>query len=517
MALYDYQAQLCDDLRAAIRAGHRRILAYLPTGGGKTFVAGNIAAGAVRKGNPTLFLAHRDPLIDQAYRTFSQAFGLRTGMIKSGITPDLSAPAQIAQVQSLARSRSPIPPWRLCLIDEAHSTTFFRVVQDLIQANPNGIVIGLTATPFRLGKSYLADHYTALVQGPSPAQLIQRGELVPPRYFGYEDLDLSKVTVSSRTGDFDPRQLQQAVNHKPLNQKLVREYQKLAGHRKGIVFATGIADSKAIAETFNEAGIPAVHLDGSVPNRKRKQIYRDHESGRIQVVVNVGTLTEGYDCRSIECVVLRRPSLSRALVIQMMGRGLRISPETGKTDCIIIDFGTGNLKRFGRIEDEWALSLDQPPEAKTEVKLVPCPQCRALVTVFHQTCPECGFKLKPEAPHQPKLLEPIPHEWATEQLSPEELKQQAYYRRQLALAYRRGHKPGLAVVKFKELYHVYPPAWWSQGAVFGSEPTPMQQAEYLERMVRLAEQHGLDDAWVARQIQLEFGDGFQVDSIAKVI
>jgi len=73
------------------------------------------------------------------------------------------------------------------------------------------------------------------------------------------------------------------------------------------------------------------------------------------------------------------------------------------------------------------------------------------------------------------------------------------------------------VVKFKELYHVYPPAWWSQGAVFGSEPTPMQQAEYLERMVRLAEQYGLDDAWVARQIQLEFGDGFQVDSIAKVI
>lgn len=86
-------------------------------------------------------------------------------------------------------------------------------------------MIGLTATPFRLGKQYLADHYTVLVQGPSPAQLIQRGRLVPPRYFGYEDLDLSKVTISSRTGDFDTRQLQQAVNSKPLNQKLVREYQ----------------------------------------------------------------------------------------------------------------------------------------------------------------------------------------------------------------------------------------------------------------------------------------------------
>ncbi|MBD2428304.1 DEAD/DEAH box helicase [Phormidium sp. FACHB-1136] len=517
MALYDYQSELCDGIREAIRAGHRQILACLPTGGGKTFVAGDIVAKAVGKGNPTLCLAHRDPLIDQAYRTFTEDFGLRTGIIKAGVKPDPGAPIQIAQVQSLEGKHHSVPPWRLCLIDEAHSTTFFKVVKTLIQANPNGIVIGLTATPFRLGKQYLADHYTVLVQGPSPAQLIQRGRLVPPRYFGYEDLDLSKVTISSRTGDFDTRQLQQAVNSKPLNQKLVREYKKLAGHRKGIVFATGIEDSKAIAETFNEAGIPAAHIDGSMPKTKRKQIYRDHASGQIQVVVNVGTLTEGYDCRSIECVVLRRPSMSRALVIQMMGRGLRISPETGKTDCIIIDFGTGNLQRFGRIEDELKLSLDKPPESKTEVKLVPCPQCRAMVTVFHQTCPECGFKLKPEAPHQPKLLEPIPHEWAAEQLSPEELKQQAYYRRQLALAYRRGYKPGFAVVKFKELYRTYPPAWWSQGAVFGPNPSPEQQAEYLKRMVQLAEQQGLDDAWIERQIQLEFGDGFQVDSIAKAI
>lgn len=517
MALYDYQERLYSNTRDAVRAGHRRILACLPTGGGKTFVGGELAFRAVNKGNPVLFLAHRDSLIGQAYKTFNQDFGLHTGILKSGIKPDLSAPVQVAQVQSLPSLKHSLPPWKLCIIDEAHSTTFFKVVKDLVGANPDGIVIGLTATPFRLGKQYLSEHYTTLVQGPSPSELIERGKLVPPRYFGYEALDLSKVSVSQRTGDFDESQLQKALDNKPLNQKLVREYKRLASQRKGIVFTSGVQDSKNLAEAFNEAGIPAAHLDGSVPNKKRRKLYEAHESGEIQVIVNVGTLTEGYDCRSIECVVLKRPTLSRALFIQMIGRGLRTSSETGKTDCIVLDFGTGNLDRFGRIEDELKLSLDKPPEAKTEVKLVPCPQCRAMITVFQRTCPECGFNVKPDAPNQPKLLEPIPHESAAEQLSPEELRQQAYYRRQLALAYREGYKPGFALVKFKDLYGAYPPAWWSQGAVFGTDPHPSKQAEYLERMVALAEQHGLDDAWIARQIKLEFGDGFQVDSIAQAI
>ncbi|MDX2241550.1 MAG: DEAD/DEAH box helicase family protein [Leptolyngbyaceae cyanobacterium bins.302] len=504
-ALRDYQHQVIADLRTAIREGHRHCLCYLPTGGGKTVVAAQITHSAVSKQKRVIFLCHRDPLVAQTTTTFEQ-FGIPTGIIKSGYPLHPNAPAQVCAVQTLATGNYPLPDWDLCILDECHSTTFFKFVQQLFedsQLSRRKIMIGLTATPFRLGKQSLNEYYTTLIKGPTPKDLIRRGYLVPPRYFGFKDLDLSEVGVNRRTGDYNEKELELALNLHTLNHQLVEQYQRIALGRKAIVFAVGIDHSKAIAQAFVTAGIAAQHLDGGMSTPKRRRLYDALRTGEVQVITSVGTLTEGFDEPSLECIVLARPTLSRALYVQMVGRGLRLSPTTGKTDCIIYDFGTGNVNRFGRITDHQPIVL-QPKkyrESDQEAPLKQCPNCSALIRLWHQSCPECGYVYE-------SILEEVPIEDVIELLNEEELKQRSFLHQQYQLAFDRGYKPGYAVMRFKEQYNYFPAAWWSFGAVFGNCPTGVQKAHYRKYLKEIAQRHGHDDGWIDRYMGLEFGHGF---------
>ena len=461
MQLRDYQIQFVEDFRQALAEGDRYCVGVLPTGAGKTVIAAQIAQNVVKKGKRLLFMAHRDPLIFQTLDKF-EAFGLDTGIIKSGNPLNLAAPAQIAQIQTLATGSIEVPDWDLLILDEAHYTSFFQFSEQLLEQSRGSrgkAVLALTATPYRLGKKSLADHYTRLILGPTVRSLTERGFLVPARYLGHEKLDLTRVGVSARTGDFDERQLQQALNTKALNQKLAQEYQRLAGKRRGIVFAVGIEHCKGITEAFNEAGIPAAFIDGSMSTKKREKVYTALKQDVIQAIISVGTLTEGYDEPLIECVVLARPTLSPALYEQMVGRGIRLCSDIGKTDCIVYDFGTGNYQRFGRIDEPKEISLENMVRQENPIEVINCPKCSTYISARARICPECRTILVEKVEPELEPFDDVPDEFASEQLSDEELEQRQQYRELLKTAYQQGYKPGWAIVRYKEEHGTFPAAW----------------------------------------------------------
>ncbi|MGD1941646.1 MAG: DEAD/DEAH box helicase [Leptolyngbyaceae cyanobacterium] len=506
MQLRDYQEQLVHDLRLAIAQGYRRILVYLPTGGGKTVVASAIVQKIVEKGNRANFILHRDPLVTQTSEKFA-AFDIPHGIIKSGYPENPQAPVQICGVQTLDARNLPIPPG-ITLIDEAHSVSFYRKLQELF-LEPDRIILGFTATPFRRGKQKLTDLYQILVKGPEPDLLIRQGHLSPGRYFAYSEIDLSSVGISRRSGDYKGGDLQRALNFQALNQRVVEEYQLIAAGRQGIIFTCGIEHSKAIRDEFEAVGIPCAHIDGETPNTQRRKLYAAQKSGDVPLISSVETLTEGFDQPSVSWLGIVRPTLSHALHVQMLGRGARACAAIKKTDFIVSDFGTGNLQRFGRLEDQVNVTLQPPRRSKSpsEAPTKICGNCSAVILAWRIVCPECQADTG-------AVIEDVPEEHLCEYLSDEELAQRHHYRRLCRLAYERRYKPGWAVLSYRDRYGCFPADWWSFGAVF-KERDDDARAAYQRYLQALATQHGHDLRWVERYMTVEFGEGYRAEVSAQ--
>ena len=506
MQLRDYQEQLVQDLRLAIAQGYRRILAYLPTGGGKTVVASAIVRKAIEKGHRANFILHRDPLVSQTSEKFT-CFGIPHGIIKSGFPETPDAPVQICGVQTMDARQLPIPPG-LTLIDEAHSVSFYRKLTELF-LEPDRIILGFTATPFRRGKKKLTDLYQILVKGPEPDQLIKAGHLVPGRYFAYSEIDLTSVGISRRSGDFNEGDLQRALNFKALNQHVVAEYRRMALGRRGIVFTCGVDHSKAIRDEFLAADIPCTHIDGTTPYRDRQRMFAQQKSGDVPLISSVETVAEGYDQPSVSWIGGVRPTLSHALHVQMLGRAARPCAEIKKTDFVVSDFGTGNLQRFGRLEDQVNVTLQLPRRSKSnhEAPTKVCSNCSAVILAWRLVCPECHAATG-------AAIEDVPEEALSEYLSDEELAQRQHYRRFCRLAYERRYKPGWAALTYRDRYGCFPADWWSFGAVF-KERDDDARAAYQRYLQALATQHDHDLRWVERYMTVEFGEGYQAEVSAQ--
>lgn len=501
MELREYQLQLVHDLRLAIAQGYKRICVYLPTGGGKTVVASRIVQLAVEKGSRVNFHLHRDSLCVQTSKKFKQ-FGIPHGVIKSEWPEDISQPVQICGAQTLGARNLPVPPANIDLIDEAHSVSFYESLLGLFQ-DPERCIIGFTATPFSKGKRQLASLYQILVKGPEPNELIRLGFLTPGRYFAYEDVDLAEVGISRR-GDFLADDLQRALNYKELNARLVSEYSRIAYGRPGFVFSTGVEHSKAIQQEFLAADIPCAHIDGKTSRKQREKYFKEQESGELLIISSIETLTEGVDQPCVSWLGIVRPTLSHALHVQMLGRAARPCPEQHKADFIVSDLGTGNLQRFGRLEDQIDVTLDAKKRKSLEgdapTKI--CPHCTALILAWRLKCPECGESLAGE-------ISQVPESFLQEYLSEEEIEQRKHYRNLCYSAYQRGYKPGWAVLEFKDRFGFLPASWWSFGAIFQAD-NERSRRTYRHYLQRLADRHGHGKDWVERYMLVEFGTGYEV-------
>jgi superfamily II DNA or RNA helicase len=391
--LRPYQVEAIERVRECVRAGVRRIVIVLPTGGGKTLVASHIIASAVARGSRVVFLAHRRELVNQAYRKLI-AQGLAEDQVGVLMASDPrrrpAAPVQVASVDTL-RNRAK-PPAELVFVDEAHRARA-KSYKNIAAEYPKAVHLGLTATPYRADGEGLADAYDDLVVVASTRQLIVEGYLVEPRVFTVPDSampDLSGVRVKG--GDYDEAALADVVDRQPLVGNIVEHWLKHASGLRTVVFAVSVAHSRHIVERFQQAGVAAEHLDGTTPLADRDAILGRLEAGTTQVVANCGVLCEGWDQPSAKCAVLARPTKSTGLYLQQAGRILR--PWQGAR-AIILDHG-GCALEHGLPQDDREFCLEGTRKKRGKRDTVAqlskvCPACIAVLPPATRVCPECGY------------------------------------------------------------------------------------------------------------------------------
>lgn len=344
---------------------------------------------AARKGK-VLVLAHRTELCDQHEENFR-----KNQISTKNIT--------VATVQSVYRHLDDYRDIYTVIADEAHlfkARTFEHVIKHF-REKCNSFVVGFTATPRRLSGESMRDIFEAMVVGPGTAELIQRKCLAPYTYLCPATADVAKL--QKRAGDYAVEDIE-SVMDKKIYGDAIREYSERCEGKQGIAFCCSIKHSEALAQQFRDAGIPAEHLDGNVPKKRRKEVMERFRAGDIKVLTNVNLFAEGISVDGIHVVMLLRPTLSLSLYLQQCGRGLRY--EDAKT-CVILDF-VRNVHVHGLPDMEHRWTLEGAPVTHKEfnedgtLSLRVCPMC---FKTF-KTAPRCPF-CSEEYPISPRELEQI--------------------------------------------------------------------------------------------------------------
>lgn len=397
--LRPYQRAAVGSLRESVRRGCKSPLLVCPTGSGKTVIAKAVIEASAAKGRRCLFLAPRRELIYQTSEKLSRA-GIHHGVIMAGEGANRWARVQVACIPSLLQRcirthREQLPEADIVIVDEAH-LSIADGTQEVLNAYPNAIKIGLTATPARTDGRGLGEFYDDLILGPSVQELTDLGFLVPARYFAPSKPDLEGVKIQA--GDYNQKQLGERMQ--PLVGDVVTNWLRIARDRKTVVFSVNVAHSLSLCEQFRAAGIVAEHIDGRMENHERAAILRRLTTGKTQVICNCLVLTYGWDAPAISCAVLACPTKSVTKYLQMVGRVLR--PSEGKADCIVIDHA-GAVDDLGFADEPrpWSLDADtkiqdrQTNAKERKASKVTCGDC---ATVYvGRICPHCGK----EAPARP--------------------------------------------------------------------------------------------------------------------
>lgn len=481
LSLRPYQIEAIDNLRAEIGQGRKRVVLIAPTGSGKTVIGASMMTSAIALGTRCLFLAHRRELIDQTVDKLAR-FGVRTGVIMANDPRrDDYLPAQVASVQTLVRRLDRKPPAGLIIVDECHHATS-ETYRKIVDAYPGAVVIGLTATPWRSDKVGLKDIYETSVLATTPGELIRGGALVDYDAFAYDAPDLHQVRVIA--GEFNQKDLALACNTQILVGSVVREYLTHAHGRRAILFPVNIEHSEALVAELRAAGVVAEHIDCNTPGERRDAVMRRFRGGDLTVLSSVGVLTEGFDAPAAEVCILTRPTQSLSLHLQMIGRVLRPSPETGKRRALIHDHA-GNVLRHGFPDDERDYSLTATPPkviAKntcpacmavfTRTKDGHCPKCSALIAIPEERAQSGGrsehevvegrriSKAEIERMRGKRASQGIDRELTDEQLTqvaratPEE--KAAEFLRLMEVVQRKGFKPGFAARAYRDTFGVWP-------------------------------------------------------------
>jgi superfamily II DNA or RNA helicase len=310
---------------------HSNVMFQLPTGGGKTVVLTQIAKDHVERGITVMVLVHRYELITQTAQKFL-SLGLHFSIIQAEHRYVHGLKLYIASVQTLSRrlGKTTLPKdVGLIIVDEAHHATADSY-NKIYEYYPNAKILGVSATPVRTDGKGFSKLFTELVPGVTVKKLMDEGFLVKPKIFAPpKELDFKGVKVSK--GDYDSTQALELLEQNYSYGDFIESWKTLANGKRTVAFAINVNHSKTICEAYNNAGIKARHIDGETPPEERKTILRLFSAGQIDVLCNVGIVTEGFDLPAIECVQLIRPTKSLSLYLQMVGRGLR--PMQGKTAC----------------------------------------------------------------------------------------------------------------------------------------------------------------------------------------
>jgi DNA repair protein RadD len=340
-------------------------------------------------------LTHQKELIEQnAAKLRNHWPNVPLGIYSASIgRKDLGEPITFAGIQSIRTKAVQLGHFDLVLIDECHLVShkdegsYRSLIADLIAINPAIRVIGLTATPWRLGHGLITDKpaiFDDLIEPTSIEELVYHKFLSPLR---------SKVTtvkydltgVAKRGGEYVEGDLARAVNTDDYNSRIAAEIVAYAGDRKSwLIFCTGIEHARQMAQELNNY-TSAAYITGETPKAERERLLSAFKSGDLVALTNANVLTTGFDAPNIDLIAMLRPTMSPSLYVQMAGRGCRIAE--GKTDCLVLDFA-------GVVETHGPIIAVQPPnkpgEGKGEAPTKSCEKCWELVHISAKVCPACG-------------------------------------------------------------------------------------------------------------------------------
>ena len=335
MDLRPYQIEAKQAVQAEWAKGNRKTLLVLPTGTGKTIIFSKLTEDCVRDGERVLILAHRGELLDQAADKMAKATGLGCAVEKAEDTClDSWFRVVVGSVQSLMRetrlARFPVDYFNTIIVDEAHhclADSYQRVLNHFEQAK----VLGVTATPDRGDMRNLGQYFESSAYEYTLPRAIKEGYLCKIKAQTIPlKLDLTGVGVQA--GDFKSGDLGTALD--PYLYQIADEMAKYCMDRKTVVFLPLIKTSQKFRDILEQKGFRAAEVNGD--SQDRAQILADFEAGKYDVLCNSMLLTEGWDCPSVDCIVVLRPTKIRSLYCQMVGRGTRLYD--GKDHLLLLDF-----------------------------------------------------------------------------------------------------------------------------------------------------------------------------------
>jgi len=397
MDLRVYQTEAVNALWKHIREREDNPVLVLPTGAGKGVILAQIAKDVVAWGGRLAIVSHVKELLEQTAKNIQMmAPEIPIGVYSAGLgSKDTGYAVTVAGIQSCYEKASEFGKLDIIAIDEAHRIPedgegMYRTFLDAAKAiNPLVRLIGLTATPYRLGTGMIAKPENLLnkvAYDIGVRQLIVQGYLSPLKSkSSVEKVDVSSVSV--RGGEFVQGELQKAVmGDEGLVVRACCDMVARVDTRKAaLVFCAGIDHAKMVAQFLKDlAGEDQVKtIFGDTPSDERAATIQAFRDGKLKYLVNVDVLTTGFDAPNVDCVAVLRPTMSPGLWVQMVGRGFRLAP--GKTDCLVLDFG-GNLMRHGPVDriviDERRRGAGEPWKE--------CPVCQEVVPIGCDVCPDCG-------------------------------------------------------------------------------------------------------------------------------
>lgn len=393
-----YQTEAAEKTMAFIAQNNpvRHPLIVCPTGAGKSFILALITLGLVDKDNRVLIVSHVEEIISQDEEAILDLIPKNlVGVYSASLGRKERKMVTVASIQSIHRKASLFSGYKYIIVDEAHTIPHkdAGMYRTLINTIVGAVVIGLTATPFRLGAGYLTEGTGALfdeiIYDIPVERLIKEGYLSKLLTNATEnELDTKKIKTIG--GDYSKKDMSTQFDKDSVTVKIIEELTRYKErYNSWLLFAIDIAHAEHICFLLNEAGIRTGIVHSKQSKMARRDAIQKFKTSYYQALVSVATLTTGFNHPGIDLIGLIRPTQSPVLHLQMIGRGLRISPN--KNHCLVLDFA-GNLLRLGPIND---VHLTLKGKGGGEAPIKACPKCRTHVPASAGTCYHCGYVFPP--------------------------------------------------------------------------------------------------------------------------
>jgi DNA repair protein RadD len=407
MELRPYQQAAVESVYCYLREQDGNPVVCIPPAGGKTPILATIASDAVNLWNGrVLVVTHVRELVEQAVDKLRRVCpGLPVGVFSAGLKRrDTEQSVIAASIQSIYRRACELGRFDLIIVDEAHllppdgDGMYRSFLSDARVINPHVRLIGLTATPYRLDSGLIYGPNNLLTDICFEAgirDLIRDGYLCPLiSKAGQQKADLENLHI--RQGEFLADEVDEAMDRDDLVESACAEIVDATRHRNAcLIFASSINHAAHICRVLQvDHDIECGFVCGETPSDRRSELlarFRRESSGGLfphkplKYLCNVGVLTTGFDAPVTDAIAILRPTNSPGLLVQMVGRGLRLHPE--KHDTLILDFG-GNIERHGPIDRITIKTIERSADGEAPAK--ECPDCHSLISSGYSACPDCG-------------------------------------------------------------------------------------------------------------------------------